>query len=70
LESVACDCFQKGFENCVCVWLLVDIILKLQVYEFVATDSILKAQVFECVATDRRYLDALCVGSLLLCDSN
>ena len=62
MESVACDCFQKCFENCVCVWLLVDIILKLQVYEFVATDSILKAHVYECVATVRWYFECSVCG--------
>ena len=47
------------------MWLLVDIILKLQVYEFVATDRILKAQIYECVATDGRYFEGSVCGFLI-----
>ena len=59
------DCFQKCFEKCVCLWLLVDSLLKLQVYEFVATDSILKAQVCDCVATNRQYFEHCVCGFLI-----
>jgi len=51
LESVGCDCFQKYFVKYVFVWLLVDIILK--------------AQVYECVATDRRYFECSVCGFLI-----